>query len=202
MIRAQWMWCSIALVGLVSACDMLVTSYGPTWGERSQSYLVYPVLDEYDGVCMVTHLRPRINNTLEGVVAYTRLSGPPTGNQAAWPTEASLCYGDSWYDLQGSSVPTYGADGEEFGYEANLHVIGARQSSTTTDWWPIELSQVPWPGLWPSFDWDFVDTSCERIARIEGAFGDDITIYVVPAAPDCDRVPYSVRYVAQEIYRR
>lgn len=201
MILAQRMWFSIALAGLVSACDMRDTSDIATFSERGWSYLVYPVLDQYEGVCMVAHIRPKINNTLEGVVAYTRLSGPPTGNQAVWPTEASLCYGDSWYDLQGSSVPTYGADGEEFGYEANLHVIGARQSSTTTDWWSIEVSQVPWPGLWPARR-DFVDTSCERIARIEGAFGDDITIYVEPAAPDCDRVPYSVRYVAREIYRR
>jgi len=190
-----------ALVGLaIVSCEPTPLVYGPTWHERPIAWLNYPSTAQSEALCVVTLLHPRVELELQGVVAYTRTVTTAAGNHVVWPVQTQLCYGATWYDLHGRRR-SHLLDGEVIGYETQLHAIGSRIEDGTRDRWPIDLAVVPHPDM-NHRSIDFIDDSCERIARIEGEFAGDITIHVEPDGPECDRIPYTVRYVAQELFRR
>lgn len=173
---------------------------GNPWRDlRSGGYLV-PFSPESDGRWFVTFHASDVDTRLLGAVAYTRLGSTEPGNQPAWPTWAFLLYGADWYDLSGW-IYHFPPDAPSLD-NLMLRVIGPPPTNLGVRSWPIALSVVPRWSEHRSFRPEFIDNSCERITRIEGEFAGDITIHVEPAGPECDRIPYTVRYVAQEIFRR
>lgn len=171
------------------------------WTKLRRSSFVFPVTEDADRSCTIRHGRTNIGNDLYGSVRYLRVGSTDVGNQAIWPNSAELCYTLSWYDIRGSrTMRLVGNELDDGGM--SFDIIGRTPTQPTNQSWPIVLTQVSRFGAFTTETDNFGRDLCERITRIEGEFAGDITIHVEPAGPECDRIPYTVRYVAQEIFRR